>query len=136
MTHIFSREFQDITNLNQAEDKPSELLNLLWNGRFADELPSEASLQRLFLEKNASYREILMSAYSDELRRVKNMPAQGRSYIESYPNAMKRFELKMERNYRFITNPIREEQFVMNHSIMLMHQIVKNIQEREAEGIE
>ena len=94
--------------MNQAQDKESELLNLFWNGAYKDQNLSEAQLTQLFLEKNAPYRETLMSVYHDELRRVKTMPAQGRSYIESYPDAMKRMDAKFGRDYRFIANPVRE----------------------------
>ena len=64
------------------------------------------------------------------------MPAQGRSYIESYPDAMKRFEAKLGRDYRFVANPVRELQFTMNHALLLLQQVIRNIKEREAQGIE
>ena len=62
------------------------------------------------------------------------MPAQGRSFIESYPDSVKRLEPKFSRNYRFITNPIREQMFTINNSMLLLNQMVKNIKGREAQG--
>ena len=64
------------------------------------------------------------------------MPAQGRSFIESYPDCMKRLDRKFQRNYRFITNPVREQLFTMQSAMLLIQQMIKNIEKREAEGID
>ena len=63
------------------------------------------------------------------------MPAQGRIFIESYPDATARLEPKFDRNYRFITNPKREEMFMKRAAQQLFDQIMRNIQEREARGV-
>jgi hypothetical protein len=42
------------------------------------------------------------------MKRLKDMPGSGRSFIEKYEDAMKRFDIKMERGYRFVANPVRE----------------------------
>lgn len=64
------------------------------------------------------------------------MPPQGRSWIESYPDCMKRIDKKIARQYRFITNPIREQLTIAHSSFLLLKQMVKNIQDREAKGID
>ena len=92
----------------------------MWHGAFADTEVSQSELKQIFLKVNQPYREKLSALFEEELTRVKDMPPQGRSYIESYPDSMKRFELKMTRNYRFITNPIREQLMVLRGALSLI----------------
>lgn len=74
LTHIFSREFQCFAMTNTDEHKPSELLDTMWNGAFANHDLSEADLAQLFERVNAPYREKLVSLFEHELRRVGKMP--------------------------------------------------------------
>jgi hypothetical protein len=49
-----------------------------------------------------------MKLFNDDLERIKDLPGRGRITIESYRDAMNRFELKRERKYRFVANPFKE----------------------------
>jgi len=64
------------------------------------------------------------------------MPAQGRSYIESYPDCAKRIDIKLKRPYRFVTNPVREQLMVTQSAMLLLQQMLRNIRAREAKGID
>lgn len=63
------------------------------------------------------------------------MPATGRSLIESYDNAMKRFDLKLKRGYRYVANPVREGAQTHFLFMKIWTQIMENIEKREKEGI-
>ncbi len=47
--------------------------------------------------------------------------------IESMDDAAKRFDLKMERGYRFVINPMRELAHLQNMARRLMEQVEVNI---------
>jgi len=124
-------------SFNDNEHKSSELIKLLWNGAYVNQgVQTEAELSQTFQRVNQPYRERLISFFEDELRRVKDMPAQGRSFIESFPDCMLRIEPKLKRNYRFITNPIKEELMVQKSAFLLLDRMKKNIREREDNGID
>lgn len=48
---------------------------------------------------------------------------------------MKRFDLKFERGYRFVVNPLRERMQLLDMFTDLLKQINENIRRREAQGI-
>ena len=71
----------------------------------------------------------------NDLKRLKLLPGHGRSLIESYEDAMKRFDLKKDRGYRFIVNPLREDKQMIKNFMDIFQKIEENILEREAQGI-
>lgn len=77
----------------------------------------------------------MQRVFDDDISRLKYMPASGRNLIESYDSAMARFELKQQRQYRFITSPTRERAQLLFMFQRLLSQVEMNIAKREREGI-
>ena len=48
---------------------------------------------------------------------------------------MKRFDKKLNREYRFVTNPKKERMMIVEAAISLIKKIEENIAERERKGI-
>jgi hypothetical protein len=100
LSQIFSREFVDYMQYNHEE----ALLSQMFNGQFKD----NSDLKSVYEQVNLPLRNRLQQVFDDDLKRLKHLPATGRILIESYDEAMARFKLKHEREYRFVTNPLRE----------------------------
>ena len=72
----------------------------------------------------------------NDVSRLKQIHPSGRYFIETYDDCQKRFtDLKLKREYRFVTHPLREAIETKNIAIRLIDKVYKNIEERERKGI-
>jgi hypothetical protein len=75
------------------------LKNHLWDGRFSDQ---DIDLRSKFDELNQPYRQKLSDLYFNDLKRMAYDTAPtGRLYIEPFEALDKRFDLKLQKEYRF-----------------------------------
>jgi hypothetical protein len=81
---------------------------------------------------NQPYRSKLQKLFDEDVERLKYFPPKGRILIESYDEAIDRFKLKMERQYRFVANPYRETQQLFFIFQRILEQVEQNIANREA----
>ena len=72
---------------------------------------------------NRPYKDQLEKFWFGELERVRDMPARGRRWIESYEACMQRFDKKLEREYRFATNPKKEMLMISQAAVALINQV-------------
>lgn len=101
LNHIFSRDIEGYMGGIQAKT----LISQMWEGRFRN----EGNLWDRYQTANQKYRDILTGAYCKDLKRLKYVHASGRDAIETYKEAVDRFEdKKFLRDYRFVAHPLRE----------------------------
>ncbi|CDW83616.1 UNKNOWN [Stylonychia lemnae] len=130
LTHIFSREAQLYIQNGQQQS----LFDQLFNGIYAEEI-KERNIQQEFTQINMPYRLRLQKLYNNEIIRWGQVPSQGRFMIETYEEAMSRFDLKIERGYSFIISPEREYKNLLMMFQVMLDKMEQNIMKRQNDGI-
>lgn len=106
----------------------------MWHGAFSD-----SDFKAIYEDKNKFYKNELLRVYESEQKRYLDQPPVGRLFIDSMDEMQNRLDLKLTRlkkdGYRFVNNPQREKLIAEKGSHMLLTQIMINIKDREARGI-
>jgi hypothetical protein len=95
----------------------------LFNGQFKDKF----NVSQKYKEHNEAQRNRLQQLFDSDIEQLRHIPATGRIFLETFEDATKRFDLKMERAYRFVANPVREAQQLMYIFNTLLEQVERNI---------
>ena len=133
LQHLFSDQFAKYVRFGHSKD----MLEHFWHGKFTEnnELSNE-QIVAMYKKVAKKYHERVRQVFLNDLDRLKELPPSGRLYVELYSDCKKRFDKKVQRQYRFVTNPKKE--LMMHDQAMdqIILQIMQNIDDRERRGVD
>lgn len=133
LQHLFSDQFAKYVRFGHAKD----MLDHFWHGIFTEhnDLTNE-QIVAIYKKVSKKYHERVRTTFLNDLERLQELAPSGRLYVELYSEVQKRIDKKVQRQYRFVTNPKKELMMHDQALNQLILQIMHNIDDRERRGVD